>query len=59
MNFNEFILYRGYTITKRKSFCDDVVAYYSVKKGDKFCLVANTIQIAKINIDERIKNNID
>ena len=59
MNFNESINYRGYTITKRKSICDDVDCYYSVSYKGKHIFVYNTILIAKMNIDERIKNNAD
>lgn len=59
MNFNESVIYRGYTIIKRKSICDDCYAYYSIRYGDKYIGIANTLLIAKIYIDERILNKVD
>lgn len=59
MEYNQSIYYRGYTITKRKSICEDCVAYYSVSYKGKHIFVCSTILIAKMNIDERIKNNVD
>ena len=55
MEYNESIEYRGYTITKRRSICDDVECYYAIKLNYLHLGVFDTLEICKMNIDNWIK----
>ena len=48
---NDVIEYRGYHIHTRVSWVDGSI-YYAIRKDGKLKACVNTIEIAKINIDE-------